>query len=103
MIIRNSPSHLCCKICALKNVVKLTGKQLCQSLIFDEFAAKKYSNICKKTLVQETRCKTCARNTSLIFNKVAGWKHNINLKLLIHLHYFIGLLLTKSKFFVPFR
>ena len=34
---------------------------------------------------------------ALVFNKVEGWRYNINIKLSINLHFFKAPLLTKSK------
>ena len=39
---------------------------------------------------------------SLIFNKVADFRHNMNITLLIHLYFFIVQLTTKSKVFARF-
>ena len=39
-----------CKKGVLKNVVKLTGKQLCQSLFFNEVAALRLATLSKKRL-----------------------------------------------------
>ena len=39
---------------------------------------------------------------SLVLNKVAGWGHNMNMKLLIHLHFVKTSLITKSKLFKLF-
>ena len=44
--------------------------------------------------------RTCGR--LFFFNKVACWRHNINIKSLIHLHVLILLPLTKSNLFAPF-
>ena len=76
--------------------------------------AEKSLKIHKKTPMLETRfllsqrLKKCAKFArkhlcrSLVFNKTVGWKHKINISLLIHLHFFIIQLITKSKVFVPF-
>ena len=39
---------------------------------------------------------------SLYLNKIAGWRHIINMKPLIHLYFFITLLITTSKLPSPF-
>ena len=52
---------------------------------------KKINKIRKKIPVQES-----------FFNKVVGWRHNICIKLLILLLFFILPLTTKSKLFAPF-
>ena len=38
---------------------------------------------------------------SLVINKIAGGRYNINIKLLIQLHFFIAPFVKKSKFFPP--
>ena len=69
-----------CKINVFKNFAKFTGKHLCQSIAFNEVASWKDS--------QNLQENTCAGVSFL--KKAAGWKHNISIKLLIHLHFFIA-------------
>ena len=45
-----------CKICVLKNFVKFTGKQLCQSLLFNKVAGLRLVTLLKKRLWQMFSC-----------------------------------------------
>ena len=45
-----------------------------------------------------TRAQLCR---SLVFNKVADSSRKINIKWLIHFHFFVALVLTKSKLYAP--
>ena len=40
---------------------------------------------------------------SLVFDKVAGWRYNINMKLLIHAHFFIAPLIQNPTHIVQGR
>ena len=39
---------------------------------------------------------------NIAFNKAEGWRDNIKIELLMHLHFFIAPFITKSKLFSPF-
>ena len=47
-----------------------------------------------KKITKNTRTQLC-RN--VVFNKVEGWRYNINIKSLLLLHFFFAPLITKSK------
>ena len=72
----------------LKNLQNLQKKQLWQSVVFNKVTV---SIFFKKKFISKHLCR------ALVFNKVEGWRYNINIKLLIHLHFFKAPLLTKSK------
>ena len=57
-----------CKICVLKNFVKFTGKQLCQSLLFNKVAGLRLVTLLKKRLWQMFSCefREIFRNTFFI-------------------------------------
>ena len=57
-----------CKICVLKNFVKFTGKQLCQSLLFNKLAGLRPVTLLKKRLWQMFSCefREIFRNTFFI-------------------------------------
>ena len=57
-----------CKICVLKNFVKFTGKQLCQSLLFNKVAGLRPVTLLKKRLWQMFSCefREIFRNTFFI-------------------------------------
>ena len=57
-----------CKICVLKNFVKFTGKQLCQSLLFNKVAGLRPVTLLKKRLWQMFSCefREVFRNTFFI-------------------------------------
>ena len=57
-----------CKLCVLKNFVKFTGKQLCQSLLFNKVAGLRPVTLLKKRLWQMFSCefREIFRNTFFI-------------------------------------
>ena len=59
------------------NFSKFTRKLLCWSLIFNEVACWKNS----ENLIENTYAR-------VFFHRVADWRYNINIKSLIHLHFF---------------
>ena len=101
-------------ITVLKNVCKIHGKTPVSESPLNKVAGWKISqnseeNTCAgvsiliklqaEKISKLTRKHLCR---SLVFNKVASWKGNINIKLLIHLHFFIAPLKSKPNFFVSF-
>ena len=60
--------------------------------------ANKKATVLDSCLLQSYKQKKFARKhqcRSLVFNKVPDYRHNINIKLLIQLHFFIAPLITK--------
>ena len=72
-ILQNSQGNTCVRTPLL---IKLQAEKFLK--INEKTPAKNSQNFHKKY-----------QSLSLVFNKVAGWMHNINIKFLIHLHFFI--------------
>ena len=103
-IIRSS--RCWCSPSVLNFFIKFTGKHLCQSHVFSKVAGwKTYQSLQDYTwagvffLIKFQAEKNCKISKKcpwrrLTFNKVAGWRYNINITLLIHLHLFAVPLIT---------
>ena len=116
-----------CKISVLKKFAKFIRKHLCRSLVSNKVAGWKLSQKLQQnsyggvSFLIAASWKPSQKITrklllwwSLNFNKVtdwknspnsqdrvADWRHNITIKLLIHLHFFMVPLITKPKLFAP--
>ena len=62
---RSSRPDVFCKKGVLRNVAKLTGKQLCQSLYFNKVAGLRPATLLKQTLALVFSCEFCktSKNT----------------------------------------
>ena len=67
---RSSRPEEFCKKGVLINLTKLTGKHLCQSLLFNKIACLRPATLLKKRLAQTFSCEFCEISKNTFFHRI---------------------------------